>query len=100
RSADLARADDHHPPLPPQAEDLAERGGQLGYRVAQPPLAERSEEGEVLPNLSGGRASPARQLFAGNRRQPPILELLEEPQIDRQSSDGGFGDALHVLAGL
>ena len=68
---------------------------ELGDGVAEPALAERPEEGEVLPHLGRRRPAAPRQLFAGNGRGSPILEFLEEAEVDREAADGGFCDAFH-----
>src|SRR5204863_9861647 len=84
RGADLSGADDHDAPLAAEAEDLAECRRELGHGIPQSSLPERPEEREVLPHLRGGRSTTSRQLIAGNRGESPILEFLEESQVDRK----------------
>src|SRR5262249_44565594 len=95
RRSDLARADDDDAPPPSQAEYFAQTAGQFRHGVAQSALPERAEEREVLAHLARRRPAPTRELITGNGLEPPTLKVLEEPEVRRQSSDGGIGDALH-----
>src|SRR5688572_16558974 len=95
RTPDLARADDDHAPLAAESEDVAQAGGELGNGVAEASLAERAEEGEVLPHLRRRGASTCGELIAGDGRQAALLEILEEAEVERESADSRFGDAFH-----
>ena len=67
--ADLSGADDDDAPLAAEAENLAQPAGELGHRVAEPALAERSEKREVLSDLRRRRPAALRQLFTRYGRQ-------------------------------
>src|SRR5258706_1749696 len=95
RSADLTGADDDDLPLSAQPEDLAEAASQLGHGITQPALAERPEEGEVLPDLGGRSPTAPSEFVARDGLEASALKVLEEPQVRRQAADGGIGDSLH-----
>ena len=95
RRTDLAGADDDHPPVASQAEDLPQPSRQFGHRVAKSALAEGAEKGEVLPHLSGGRAAPLGELIARDRGQAATLEILEKSEVGGQPANGRIGNTFH-----
>jgi hypothetical protein len=88
RAADLAGADDHDAPLAFEAEDLAQPPCQLGNAVAESPLAEGAEHGQVLPDLRRCGARTGGELIARDGRRATGLELLEVAEVQRQPADG------------
>jgi len=91
--ADLPRADDADLPLFAEAENLTQLFRQLGDRVAESALAERSEQREVLPDLRRGSPAESGELVAGDRRYSLTLDSLEEAEVEREPPDCRFRDA-------
>src|SRR4051794_7384905 len=95
RTADLPRPDQRDPVAPLEPQNFPETVGQLGHRIPQAALAERAEEGEVLPHLRrGGAATRGERAGAYGGHALP-LEFLEEAQIQREPPDSRLGDLTH-----
>ncbi|HRP08799.1 MAG TPA: hypothetical protein PLL69_09970 [Gemmatimonadales bacterium] len=75
-----------------QTEDLAQPLGERLHIIAQSPLAERTEEGEVLADLGRGGPGPLGQGLGGDGGAVLVLELFEKAEVDRQAAHGGVGD--------
>src|SRR2546429_6225576 len=95
RAADAARAHQHDAVVAAQAQDVADAGGELGDGIPQAALTERAEEREVLPHLRGGRAAAPGELGRGDAGLALGVELLEDPQVQREPSHRGLGNLPH-----
>ena len=95
RRTDLARPDDDDVPLSSEAEDIAETGRERADGVAESALPERAEEREILADLCGGSAALGGEFSARDRLMAVRLELLQEAEVGRESSDRGFCDSFH-----
>src|SRR5690606_24105861 len=86
RCANLAGTDNDHRPVVLQPQYFTQAAGQLTHRVAQPALAERSKERQVLPHLRRRGATTMGQLIAGCCLAPLSVELLEVAKIGGKSA--------------
>src|SRR5690606_21299002 len=98
RRTDLPRAHQRHPPPPPEPQNRSQPLQQVRHCVPQPPLPERAEKRQVLPHLRRRRASPPRRLLARHGAQPLLVQLGQNPEIQRQAGDGGIRNLLHRAA--
>src|SRR5262249_20066783 len=92
---DLSGPDDDDAPLLSEAENFAQTAGELRNGVAQSSFAERPEKREILAYLRRRRTAPPRQLFARNSGQSALLEVLEKPEVRRETPDRGIGNSFH-----
>src|SRR5690606_20830335 len=90
RLADLPRTHQRHAPRTDQPQDRAQFLDQLGYRVPQSPLPERTELRQVLPHLRRRRPRPTRELLARDRRHTAIEAFYEHAQVDRKPANRRF----------
>src|SRR5688572_3588280 len=96
RCADLARADQRHPPAALQPENRLESPDQLRDAVPQPAFPERAEKRKILPHLRRASAALDSELLAGQRGDAVVVELFEASEVDGQAPNGGFRDLLHA----
>ena len=92
RGADPASPHQGHTPHPTQAQDAPNLESQVGHLVPESPLAEGTEERQVLPHLGRRRAGGFGQFYAAHR--PPSLQIhaLEDPEVVGKATNGGVGD--------
>src|SRR5207247_224572 len=97
RPADASRPDEHDAVRPLQPQDVAQARGELGDGVAEPPLAERAEEREILTHLRRRGRAAAGELGGGDGGLAQCVELLEEPQVQREPPDCAPGNLPHIV---
>ncbi len=96
-AADATGPDDDDAIGAPQAEDVAQARGELAHRVAQSPLAEGAEEGQVLAHLGRGRGAAAGEVGGGDGGVALPVGVLEEPKVEREAAYRALGDLPHIV---
>ncbi len=89
RRADLAGADDHDAPLAAESEDLAQPAGELGHGVAEPALAEGSEERK---GPFGPGPTSCRRAFASSS-----LDMVVSPRCSKSSRKRRYAESRRTV---
>ena len=86
-SPEIAQSNQGYIPRPVGPEDASDGRDELHTAVADAGVAELTEVGEVLADLSVGEAEFRSQLRRTHRFPPPLLEPLEFAQVETQATD-------------
>ncbi len=90
---EVAGADDHHRPLPVEAELAAHLVHEVLDVVADPTGAVGAEVGQVLAHLGGVDAGQLGEAFGGHVRRAVGGDLVEQAEVDGKAGDRGVRDA-------
>ena len=93
RLAEVAGADDDDGPVVGEAELAADLVHEVRDLVADAAGAVAAEVAQVLADLGGVHAGELGEALGRDRSTLFVGLLGEDPQVHRQTGDGGFGDA-------